>query len=47
MDGWDIKKREVYKKKGVYRKGDLKHKYLETEVLHRNKKNIERGDWTE
>ena len=46
MDGWDIKKGEVYKKMGVYRKRDPKHKYLKIEVLERNKKKIERGEWT-
>ena len=29
---------------GVYRKTDLKHKYLKTEVLERNKKKMERGE---
>ena len=42
MDGWDMKKWEVYKKRRVYKKKDLKHKYLKTEVLNRNKENIER-----
>ena len=28
----------------VYRKRVLKHEYLKTEVLKRNKKNIERGE---
>ena len=46
MDGWDRKKGEVYKEKGVDRKRDLKHKYLKKrEVLNKDKKNIERGEW--
>ena len=39
-----MRKGEVYKKMGVYRKRDLKHKYLKTEVLKKNKKNIETGE---
>ena len=47
MNGWDIRKGEVYKKMGVYRKRDLKHKYLKKgEVLNREKKNKESGEWT-
>ena len=41
-----MRKGEVYKKMGVYRKMDKKHKYLKkkTEVLNRDKKNIKRGE---
>ena len=48
MDSWDMRKGEVYKKMGVYRKMDKKHKYLKkkkTEVLNRDTKNIKRGEW--
>ena len=39
-----MKKVEVYKKRGVYKKRDLKHKDRKSELLKRNKKNIERGE---
>ena len=42
MDGWDMEKWEVYKKRGVYKKMDLKQKYPKIEVLNRNKENIKR-----
>ena len=39
-----MKKVEVYKKRGVCRKMDLKRKDRKTELLKRNEKNIERGE---
>ena len=39
-----MKKVEVYKKRRVCRKRDLKHKDRKTELLKRNEKNIERGE---
>ena len=39
----EIWRNEKYiRKEGFTKKKDLKHKYLKTEVLNRNKENIER-----
>ena len=41
MEGQDVKKWGVYKKKMVFREGESRHKYQKRK---RNKKNIERRE---
>ena len=47
MDDWDIKKGEVYKKRGDWQKkgSETQVSKKKREVLNRDKKNIERGEW--
>ena len=44
MDGWDMKKWEVYKKGGVCRKRGSGHKYQETKIKTSTLR--ERREWT-